>query len=125
MIHPIGHIQSRLEFIQLVLESDYASDDGNMISDRLAELGAYMAEAGKLKADAEFHYREKLNSELMTAIKDLLPEYSSATLQNNFIKSLANEEATLVTFADRVNRSCTHQLSSMITQLSYLKNLPK
>jgi len=124
-IHTIEHIEERLTFIQSILDAQYDSDDGNLLSQRITEVGAYMAEAGKLKADAEFHYHEKLKSEIMEALKSQLPEYSSATLQNNLVKSLARHEQHLVTFADRVNRTATHQCGNMITQLSYLKSLPK
>ena len=92
---------------------------------RLQELGAYMAESGKLKADMEFHYNEALNKELMQMIKGLLPEYSSASVQNKFMKSLAREESRILLIADRINRSCTHQIELMRTQLSFIKSLPK
>lgn len=123
--HPIEHITERLNFIQNILESNYDSDDGSILNSRIQDVSIFMAEAGKLKSDAEFHYRDKLRSEILKAIKELLPEYCSATLQNAFIKSCANDEATLVTFADRVNRSCVHQLDAMRTQLSYLKELSR
>ncbi len=123
--HSITHIKERLTFIQGILEATYDNDDGNILSNRLTEIGAYMAEAGKLKGDAEFHYREKLRSQLLKDIKELIPEYASANLQNTFVKSCANEEATLVTYADRVNASCTHQIDSMRSQLSFLKSLPR
>lgn len=123
--HPLTHIETRLDFIQSYLEAQYDGDDGNILSQRLQEVGAYMAESGKLKADAEYHYHAKLNSEIMRSIKDLLPDYSSATLQNKFVQSLAKEESRLVTLADRVNRTATHQIESMRTLLSYIKSLPR
>jgi len=123
--HSIDHIKQRYEHIQNILEAHYDTDDGNIISNRLQEVGAYMAESGKLKGDAEYHFREKLRSELLRLLKDLLPEYSSANMQNAFIKSCANEEATLITLVDRLNASCTHQIDSMRSQLSYLKSLPR
>lgn len=124
-LHSIEHIQQRLDFIQGILEAHYDSDDGNILSTRLQEVGAYMAEAGKLKADSEHHYNDKLQSEIMKFLKDQMPDYTSATLQNKFINSLASELKYLVTYADRVNRSCTHQLEVMRTQLSYIKSLPR
>ena len=123
--HSIEHIQERLEFIQRFLEAQYDSDEGNLIHDRLTELGAYMAESGKLKADAEYHYNARMMTDLVKALTGLLPDYSSATLQNAFVKSLAKDERQLVTYADRVNRSCTHQIEVLRTQLSYIKSLPK
>lgn len=124
-LHTVDHIKTRLEFMQGYLEAHYDSDDGHMLSARLQELGAYMAESGKLKADMEFHYNEALNKELIQMIKGLLPEYSSASVQNKFMKSLAREENRILLIADRINRSCTHQIELMRTQLSFIKSLPK
>lgn len=122
--HPIEHIQTRLDFIQTVLESNYI-EEGAIIVDRLTAMGAYMAEAGKLLADAEFHMKQKLQIETIQALHKLIPEYASATVQNAVIKGCAAYESSLVTYADRVNRSCTHQIDVMRTQLSYLKSTPK
>jgi len=123
-LHTVEHIKTRLEFMQGYLESHYDSDDGHMLSNRLQELGAYMAESGKLKADMEFHYHEQLQKELMVLMSQL-PTFASATLQNKFIKSLAREENRILLIADRINRSCTHQIELMRTQLSFIKSLPK
>lgn len=123
-LHTVEHIKERLEFMQGYLESHYDSDDGHMLSNRLQELGAYMAESGKLKADMEFHYHEQLQKELMVLMSQL-PTFASATLQNKFIKSLAREENRILLIADRINRSCTHQIELMRTQLSFIKSLPK
>ena len=124
-VHSIEHISTRLEEIQTILESHYDNDSGNILSDRMTLISAYMAESGKLLGDAKYHYQTKLESEMMRLIKDLLPEYSSANMQNTFIKSLCKDESWLVNIADRVNASCTHQLDSMRSQLSYLKSLPQ
>lgn len=123
-LHTVEHIKTRLEFMQGYLESHYDSDDGHILSNRLQELGAYMAESGKLKADMEFHYHEQLQKELMVLMSQL-PTFASATLQNKFIKSLAREENRILLIADRINRSCTHQIELMRTQLSFIKSLPK
>ncbi|MEP7198027.1 MAG: hypothetical protein ABI851_16025 [Saprospiraceae bacterium] len=122
-IHTQEHITERLDTIQGILEAEYAGDEGHIVNERLQQIATYMAESGKLKADADFHFQAKLNSEIMAAIKGLLPDYSSASLQNQFVKSLAKDEQHLATYADRVNRSCTHQIEVMRTQISYLKAL--
>lgn len=123
MIHPLDHILQRLEFIQTVLESPYSAEEGNILNQRMQDVSIYMAEAGKLKADAQFHYKQVLKSETIKAIKDLIPEWSSAKVQNAVIEGLAAHEFRIVTFAERVNASCTHQLDVMRSQLSYLKSL--
>lgn len=125
MIHPLDHILQRLEFIQTVLEAHYDADEGYALVARLTDVGGYMAESGKLKADAEWHYHAKLNSEIIKMIRELLPDYTSASVQNALCKSLAKDEAHLVSFAERVNRTCTHQVEAMRSQLSYVKEQAK
>jgi hypothetical protein len=108
-----------------MLEAHYNADEGHALVDRLTDIGGYMAESGKLKADAEWHYHAKINAEIMRMIRELLPDYTSASVQNAFCKSLAKEEAHLVSFAERVNRTCTHQVEAMRSQLSYVKEQAK
>jgi hypothetical protein len=122
-VHDSMHITARLEAIQTVLEAAYDGDDGHVIMSRLTLVSAYMAESGKLLADAQYHYQARMQTEMMQLIRDLLPDYTSASAQNAFVKSLCKEELRLVQTADRVNASCTHQLDSMRSQLSYLKML--
>lgn len=123
IIHSAHHIETRLETIQSYLESAYSNEEGHIVHQRIGEVSAYMAESGKLLGDAKYHLQSKLESELMRLIKDLLPDYSSSTLQNAFVRSLCKEESRLVNYADRINATCTHQLDAMRTQLSYLKSL--
>lgn len=123
MIHPLEHILQRLEFIQTVLESPYSAEEGNILNQRMQDVAIYMAEAGKLKADAQFHYKQVMKSEAIKCLKELIPEWSSAKVQNAVIEGLAAHEFRIVTFAERVNASCTHQLDVMRSQLSYLKSL--
>lgn len=126
MIHSKEHIENRLNELQQFLEAQYDSEEGHLIMDRLGIASAYMAESGKLKADADWHYMAALNSEIMEAIKTIMKEvYLSSTAQNQLVKSLAKNEFRLVTYADRVNRSLTHQIDAMRTQLSYLKEQMK
>lgn len=125
MIHSKEHIENRLNELQQFLEAQYDSEEGHLIMDRLGIASAYMAESGKLKADADWHYMAALNSEIMHTIKNFMPDYLSASAQNQLVKSLAKDEFRLVTYADRVNRSLTHQIDAMRTQLSYLKEQMK
>ncbi|HNB31669.1 MAG TPA: hypothetical protein PLD32_13210 [Saprospiraceae bacterium] len=125
MIHSKEHIENRLNELQQFSEGQYDNAEGSIIMDRLGIASAYLAESGKLKADADWHYMDALNSEIMNAIKNLMPDYLSASAQNQLVKSLAKNEFRLVTYADRVNRSLTHQIEAMRTQLSYLKEQMK
>jgi len=121
MIHEYSYIKQRLNEIQTFLESPYDCEP-EILLDRLATLDAMNAEAGKLKADAEYWLDKKLSDEIFVKIKDLGREFMTATLLNKWVKTLAYEEQHTATFADRINRTCVHQIESMRTQISYLKN---
>lgn len=121
--HTIDHIRTRLTFIQSYLEAQYDHDEGHAIAARLTEVSAYMAESGKLLADAKYHLQATMQSELVKLVKNMLPDYSSSTLQNAFVRSICKEENLLVNAADRINASCVHQIDAMRTQISYLKSL--
>jgi hypothetical protein len=122
IIHTPEHIETRLSEIQAFLESTYDADEPTTLSHRITEVSIYMAEAGKLLGDAKYHLQDKMYSDLMHLIREQLPDYASANLQNAFVKSLCKDENRLVNYADRINATCTHQLDAMRTQISYLKS---
>ena len=75
-----------------------------------------MARSGKLLADAKIHKDEKLNSEVISRIKDLVSLHASSA--NKFIDTLTKDENHLVTWADRVNAACSRQLEWCRTVIS-------
>lgn len=115
-------IENRLNEIQTILESQYDSDNGTVINERLTLISSLMAESGKLLADMTLIYEKELNQGILQILKDI-PDYTSASVQNSLIKSLCANNHRLVILADRINRSCVHQIDTMRTQLSYLKTL--
>jgi hypothetical protein len=123
-IHSLEHIVARCEAIQLILEAHYDNDQGNILNDRITLINALMAESGKLVGDSNFHYKTKLKSDIMETLKSFIPDYTSASVQNNLVKSLCATEESIFINAQRINASCTHQLDAMRSQLSYLKSLP-
>lgn len=123
-LHSMDHISERLEVIQTFLESPYDAE-GSILMDRLAQLDAYNAEAGKFVADANKHLADRLKSEFILKSKDLAERIMTPTLINKWVKTLAADEEYLCKWSDRVNRACVHQIESMRTQISYIKNLPK
>lgn len=114
-------IHSELLEIQQFLEESYPSDNPAACIDRLQKLGEYMARSGKIKADAEYYYNGVIDSEIMTALKDLLNEKITPTTLNKLVEAKARHYKHLVTFADRVNRSCTHQCENLRTIISFTK----
>jgi hypothetical protein len=115
-------IHKELEDIQLFLETQYAADLSDQVQSRFDSLAAYMARSGKLKADSEWHYNQLLESSIMDTLKKGYEEKLSASTINKFVEAAARNYKFLLTWADRVNRTCTHQLDGLRSVMSTLRS---
>lgn len=115
-------IHVELEEMQAFLEADYPADLPDEVQSRFDSLGAYMARSGKLRADAEYHYNSLLESSIMTALKKAVEENMSTSTVNKYIESLSRDSKYLFSWADRVNRSCTHQHEGLRSVMSTLRS---
>ena len=120
-ITPPDAIQKELEEIQAFLEADYSADLPNEVQGRFDTLAGYMARSGKLKADAEYHHFSVVNSSIMDLLKRGYEEKLSPSALNKLVESSAKDYKYLLTWSDRVNRSCTHQLEAMRSVISTLR----
>ena len=118
LITKIEDIKFELEAIQQFLEISI-SEDMNEVEQRGNELTVYMARSGKLLADAKYHRDEKLNSALVEELKKILQLAPSTA--NKYIDALTKEENYLVSWSERVNRTCTHQIDWCRTLISKAK----
>ena len=109
------NIQKELGEIQNFLEITLSEDINEAVL-RGNDLAVYMARSGKLLADAKIHKDEKLKSETMSNIKNLMS--LPASTANKFIDTLTKDENHLVNWADRVNASCSRQLEWCRTVIS-------
>lgn len=109
------NIQQELEEIQNFLEITLSENIEEAVY-RGNDLAVYMARSGKLLADAKLHRDEKLNSEVISKIKDLVSLPASSA--NKFIDTLTKDENHLVNWADRINASCSRQLEWCRTVIS-------
>lgn len=120
-ITPPDSIHKELEDIQAFLEADYSADIPNHVQMRFDSLAVYMARSGKLKADAEYYYNSLVESAIMDALKRGYEDKLSASTINKFVEAAARNYKLLLTWADRVNRSCTHQHEGLRTVMSNLR----
>lgn len=120
-ITPVDQIQKELEEMQSFLEAHYSADNINQVQDRFENIGVYMARSGKLKADAEHHYNSLVESSIMEALKRGYENILPTTTLNKFVEAEARNYKFLLTFSDRVNRSCTHQYEGLRTVISMIK----
>ena len=118
LITKIEDIKFELEAIQQFLEISI-SEDMNEVEQRGNELTVYMARSGKLLADAKYHRDEKLNSSIVEELKKILQLAPSTA--NKYIDALTKEENYLVSWSERVNRTCTHQIDWCRTLISKAK----
>lgn len=111
-------IKEELKKIQSDIEVEM-SEDANEAQYRGNQLAVHMARTGKLLADAKIHRDRKLSSEVVDNLKKVtqLP----ASTANKFVDALCYDENYLVNWAERVNRSCTHQLDWCRTVISKAK----
>lgn len=114
-------IESELAEIQTFLEESYPADNPTVCKERLTTLSQHMSRSGKLKADAEYHYSTMYNGSVMSALKQLAEASMSTSTINEYIKSMCRDYKQLVTWADRINRSCVHQSDSIRTIISFAK----
>ncbi|ALR29731.1 hypothetical protein ATE47_03985 [Chryseobacterium sp. IHB B 17019] len=112
-------IKFELKAIQDFIELNISEEEITAVEIRGNELNAYMARSGKLLADAKYHRDEKLKDSVFDNLKEILK--LSATTANKYIDSLCKEENYLVNWADRINRTVTHQLDWCRSVLSKQK----
>lgn len=115
-------INQHLTEIQAFIEAHYEADNPQQVTDRAVTLEAYMALSGKLLADAEHHYQTVVESAIMEALKKAIETKLSPSTLNKYVEAAARDYKYLVTWCERVNKSCTHQLDMARTMISKLKS---
>lgn len=115
-------IENMLVEIQSFCEAHYDADNPNAVCDRAATLEAYMAITGKYFADAKYHYNTRLKDDFVNAIsKALEPNVPKGSI-NEYVKSLCANERRIYEWAERLNKTCTHQIELSRSMISKLKN---
>lgn len=107
--------------IQGYLEIE-CSENPAEVKERIRTINVYQARSGVMLAEAKRIYRRKVSSEIANTIINIAKEnYLSATAQNALVNAIAEEEAFLVDWLDRINATCKHQQDSLRSILSYEK----
>ncbi len=98
------------------------SDNPQEWTERGSTLCEYMARSGKCLADAKYHLAEKKRSFIINDLTEQLKSVGySATTQKELINSACGDLDRLVTWLDRINRGCTHQIDYIRTLISRKK----
>lgn len=123
-ITPIDDLYKEIKEIDEYLTVE-CSDDINEIQERGFALSVYIARTGKMLADAKYHMRKRNRSEVFGIIEQLLEFKPSAKIQNSLVEAMSIEEAYLVDWVERTNRTCVHQLDWCRTVMSKEKEMIK
>lgn len=111
-------IKKELTDIQNFLEMTMSEDAQEAVV-RGNDLSVYMARTGKLVADSKYHRDQKLRSEMIKEYQKLLDFPASVAVK--YTDALVENETYLMTWATRLNASCTHQLDWCRTIISKAK----
>jgi uncharacterized protein YoaH (UPF0181 family) len=114
-------VKEEAKTIQDFLDVTVSTDPAELV-DRIATLMTYMSRSGEMLAIAKKSLRAKKTTEISKTIIAIAKEQClSATVQNALLDSICEEEAFMVDWLERINRSCTHQIEGLRSLLSYEK----
>ena len=117
----LNELRERAKELQMFLETE-SSNNPEELTDRILKLMSYIAYSGEMLVEAKKLLRSRKSSEISKTIIAIAKEQClSASVQNALLDSICDDEAFLVDFIERVNRTATHQLDACRSLLSYEK----
>ncbi len=120
-ITPPQQIVNELTLIDAFLNITQGEDMEEAVM-RGNDLAVHIARSGKLLADAKYHLNEKMKDDIFNVLKTTAKQAgATSTAINGIVKSLCKNEQYLVDWADRTNRTATHQLDWARTLISKAK----
>jgi len=123
----LEQLTERLNHIYKYCQATYDDKNGDLISGRLSELSSYLAESSNLLAWAQYYYDKIQGEEAEKLIKEQgqTEIRISPTVFKQLINGRSINESKILKFTERINRTITHQIDILRSQLSYLKSLPQ
>ena len=96
------------------------SENPEEVLQRIRTIMPYISRTAFMLAEAKKALRRKKASEISNTIINIAKEQClSAKVQNTLIDSIAEEEAYLVDWLDRLNAAATHQVDALSSILSF------
>lgn len=112
-------LQEEAQQIQEYLDIE-CSENPEEVLERIRAIMPYISRTAFMLAEAKKALRRKKASEISNTIINIAKEQClSAKVQNTLIDSIAEEEAYLVDWLDRLNAAATHQVDALRSILSY------
>jgi len=85
-------------------------DDVHLISERGHEIAAYMANTGKMLADAKYWRDKAMKESVLTQLKDSKRSNLPASVLNELIKADCKDLNYLVTWIEQLDKESKYQL---------------
>lgn len=119
-------LTEELNNIYSYCNTGYNHKDGNELSERITKLNVYLARSSMLLGEAQFYYDKAQGEEAENIIEEegKTGIKISPTVFKQLINGRTINEMKVLKFTERLNRTITHQLDGIRSQLSYLKSLP-
>lgn len=104
----------------------YDTQNMEQLKEILRDVSSQHEYSGKVLSSAKWHYNKQYNNQYQIAYQQLLNKkknnITSASILKKFLESTCADYVFLVDRADRLNSSMTHYMSSLVTQISEIKN---
>lgn len=112
-------LQEEAQQIQDYLDIE-CSENPEEVLERIRAIMPYISRTAFMLAEAKKALRRKKASEISNTIINIAKEQClSAKVQNTLIDSIAEDEAYLVDWLDRLNAAATHQVDALRSILSF------
>lgn len=112
-------LQEEAQKIQDYLDIE-CSENPEEVLERIRAIMPYISRTAFMLAEAKKALRRKKASEISNTIINIAKEQClSAKVQNTLIDSIAEDEAYLVDWLDRLNAAATHQVDALRSILSF------
>ena len=114
-------LAEQLKDIYAYVGKPYNEKDGQEISERITRLSVYLARSAELLSWSQFFYDKAKGDASEEAIKQY-DNKLSPTVMKSLVESRSRNEGKLHKACERLNRTITHQIDALRSQLSYLKS---
>jgi hypothetical protein len=104
-----------------ILKMEVHADDIEMAVARGHEIAAYMANTGKMLADARYWKDKAVKDSVLTHLKDSKRAGLPASTLNELIKAETKDLNYLVNWIEQLDKECKHQLDWLRTVVSKQK----
>jgi hypothetical protein len=111
-------IFSLAEEIHAFLKQEVHTDDIEVAIKRGHELAAYMANTGKMLADARYWKDKAVRESVLTQMKDFKKATLPASVLNELIKAETKDQNYLVTWVEQIDKEIKYQIEWLRTVVS-------